>query len=454
MEINNDAHNNTSSGKSAHNLNSKVLEVVSGFSKLNRHQRIGVLNNYMETKTNELLNSFMHPNEKVQQLLSELSENFLSNYYLPFSVVPNVLVNGQMYMVPMVIEESSVVAAASRSAGFWAKNGGFSIRVLDMLKKGQVHFMWSGSGSFLKSIFPRIKDQIIADTAYITANMDKRGGGIVDVVLLDLNHKIENYYQLDVTFCTADAMGANFINTCLETMAGTFSKYLIQHTDKGRIEIIMSILSNYTPDCLVECSVSCNVEKLAPMSGAYSPQEFVRRFALAVKIAQVDVSRAVTHNKGIFNGVDGVVLATGNDWRAIESAGHAFAARNGIYSALSDVEVVDDIFKYSISLPLAVGTVGGITFSHPIAAFALKMLRNPSASGLMQIMAAMGMANNFSAVASLVTSGIQKGHMKMHLANMLNQIGASDEQKIKAIKFFANKTISYSLVSDFLNKCN
>jgi hydroxymethylglutaryl-CoA reductase len=454
MEINNDTRSNASSGEHSKHQNFKVPGLVSGFSKLNRNQRIDLLNTYLDEDAIDLLNAFLLPDEKVQQVISELSENFLSNYYLPFGVVPNVLINGQMYMVPMVIEESSVVAAASRAAGFWAKNGGFSVRVIDNLKKGQVHFTWSGSERFLKSVFLHIKEQILADTAPVTANMELRGGGIVDVELLSLSHKLENYYQLDVTFKTADAMGANFINTCLETMAVTLSNFMSQYSDKGQLEIIMSILSNYTPQCLVECTVTCPVEKLEAMSGAYLPQEFARRFALAIKMAQVDVSRAVTHNKGIYNGIDGVVLATGNDWRAIEAAGHAFAARKGTYSALSDVEIVDGYFKYTISLPLAVGTVGGLTKNHPIAAFALKMLRNPSANSLMQITAAMGMANNFSAVASLVTSGIQKGHMKMHLANMLNQLGASDLQKEAAGKFFANKTVSYAMVSDFLKKCN
>ena len=454
MEINNHTLNNSTSGDTPKHRKSTPPGLIAGFSKFNRNDRIESLNNFLGEDSSCILNSFLHTDEKVQQVISELSENFLSNYYLPFGVVPNVLVNQQIYMVPMVIEESSVVAAASRAAGFWAKNGGFSARVIDTLKKGQVHFTWSGSGSFLKSVFAQIKSQIYVDTAPITVNMEQRGGGIIDVELLDLNHKIDKYYQLDVTFKTADAMGANFINTCLETMAGTLNSFMAKHTDKGKLEIIMSILSNYTPACLVECTVSCPIEKLAPMSGVYSPHEFAHKFALAVNIAQVDVSRAVTHNKGIYNGVDGVVLATGNDWRAIEAAGHAFASRNGTYSALSDVEIVDGNFKYSISLPLAVGTVGGLTQNHPIAAFALKMLKNPSANSLMQIMAAMGMANNFSAVASLVTSGIQKGHMKMHLANILNQLGASDGQKEAAKKYFENKTISFALVNEFLKNGN
>jgi hydroxymethylglutaryl-CoA reductase len=171
---------------------------------------------------------------------------------------------------------------------------------------------------------------------------------------------------------------------------------------------------------------------------------------MAVDIANHDVSRAVTHNKGIYNGIDGVVLATGNDWRAVESAGHAYAAATGHYRSLSDVSVENGIFRYSITVPLAVGTVGGLTKNHPLAKLSLKILDNPSAKELMEVIAALGMANNFSAVTSLVTTGIQSGHMKMHLSNILNQLGATERLKQLAAEFFADKTVTFSAVKKFL----
>ena len=438
------------------NTNSTNIEpkgnYIDGFSKFSRYQRLNVLTEWMSSDVLTELDSFLHRNPDIQQTMSELSENYLTNFYLPFGVVPNVLINDEFYLVPMVVEESSVVAAAARAAGFWAKHGGFKTEVLATKKKGQVHFTWSGLGDFIKSLFPEIELLFYKNTETITAGMRSRGGGITAIELLDLSDKIDGYYQIDVSFETADAMGANFINTCLEAMAETLTTFMKSHSHKGKLEVLMAILSNYTPESLVKCTVSCSVEELALMSSTYAPADFARRFELAVKMAQIDVSRAVTHNKGIYNGIDGVVLATGNDWRAVEAAGHAYAARNGAYSALSEVKVENEMFSYSITIPLSVGTVGGLTKNHPLAAFSLKLLRNPSANRLMEIIVALGMANNFSAVSSLVTSGIQKGHMKMHLANMLSQLGASEKQKAAAVSYFANKVVSYAAVQHYLKQ--
>lgn len=424
---------------------------IKGFSKLNRSQRIKVLSDWLDEDVANDLDLFLHANPEFQSAFSEFSENYLSNYNLPFGVVPNVMVNGQLHLVPMVIEESSVVAAASRAAGFWAKHNGFKAEIPGTQKKGQIHFTWTGSSTFLILQFEHLKKQLMAVTEEITAAMQKRGGGISAIELIDLTEQLENYYQLDVSLETADAMGANFINSCLEKMAEKLTIFFADYTEEGILEVVMSILSNYTPECSVKCTVECAVDELKGVSAQFSPHEFALRFKQAVDMANVSVSRAVTHNKGIFNGVDGVVLATGNDWRAVEAAGHAYASRDGQYRSLSKVEVEGNVFRYSITLPLAIGTVGGLTKSHPLARFSLKMLRNPSATQLMQISAAMGMANNFSAITSLVTSGIQKGHMRMHLSNILNQLGASAEQKEKAFQWFANKTITYSEVEQFLS---
>jgi hydroxymethylglutaryl-CoA reductase len=427
-------------------------ELIAGFSKFNREERIRLLQNWLGEDLALELNSFLHSNPEFQTIFSEFSENYLTNYYLPFGVVPNVLINNEFHLVPFVMEESSVVAAASRAAGFWAKHGGFKTEILGTTKKGQVHFMWSGTSELLNASFSELKEKLITETDSITKGMRNRGGGISNIELLDLSSKIDNYYQLDVSFDTADAMGANFINSCLEKMAHVIEVYFSNFEDDGTLEVIMSILSNHTPESVVKCSVQCEVKDLKAMSGQYSAEDFARRFSLAVKMAQHDVSRAVTHNKGIYNGVDGVVLATGNDWRAIEAAGHAFAASSGEYRALSEVDINEDgKFTYYLKLPLAIGTVGGVTKSHPMAKVALKMLKNPSANHLMEIIASLGMANNFSAVASLVTSGIQKGHMKMHLSNMLNQIKATDEQKEKAFEYFKNREVSYSALNKLLN---
>ena len=424
---------------------------LKGFSKLNRSERIAVLNEWLGEEVTDELDSFLHKNPDCQKVFSEFSENYLTNHYLPFGVIPNVLVNGKMHLVPFVTEESSVVAAASRSARFWVDYGGFKAEILGTQKKGQVHFTWSGNTEFLYLHFQEIEKQLFSATDLLTAEMQKRGGGITKIELVDKSQLIEHYFQLDVSFETADAMGANFINTCLEKMAAVLENYLVQFSAHGRVEIIMSILSNYTPANLVKCTVECQVEELALMSGSYVPVDFVRRFELALKIAQKDISRAVTHNKGIYNGVDGVMLATGNDWRAVEADGHAYAVKEGTYQALSEVTVDEGVFSYSLTIPLAIGTVGGLTRNHPLVQFALKLMGNPSATELMAIAAAVGLANNFSAVTSLITSGIQKGHMKMHLSNMLNQLGATAEQKKEAMVYFSDKTVTYNGVKKFVN---
>lgn len=441
---------------STEKLKKKIDEnsIIKGFSKLNREDRMALVSKLVSKDVKNELDSFLHQNANLQDVFSEFSENYLANFFLPFGIVPNVLVDNELFTVPVVVEESSVVAAASRAARFWAERGGFKTHIFELEKKGQVHFLWDGEAQLLHDIFPELKSKLLQQTAHLTRSMEKRGGGIREIVLLDLSHKIENYFQLDVSFETADAMGANFINSCLEQMASTLEGVLNDFQTEGQVDVIMSILSNHTPNNTVQCTVECPIDDLKPMAGQLQPLEFAKRFELAVKMAQVDVSRAVTHNKGIYNGVDAVVLATGNDWRAIEAAGHAYAVRNGAYASLTRVKIENDIFTYTLELPLAVGTVGGLTKAHPLAQLALEILNSPSAQQLMRIIAAVGLANNFSAVSSLVTTGIQKGHMKMHLTNILNQLDASADQKILATDYFKDRTVSYSAVQQYLNDTN
>jgi hydroxymethylglutaryl-CoA reductase len=253
-----------------------------------------------------------------------------------------------------------------------------------------------------------------------------------------------------MSFETADAMGANFINTCLEKIASIFQDKIEKRGHK--VEIIMSILSNYTPNCIVECKLECHHDKLDKVDGITPYHDFIKKFESAIDISQYDVSRAVTHNKGIFNGIDAAVIATGNDFRAIEAAGHAYAARNGKYSGLTRLETANNIFSYTLEIPLALGTVGGVTSLHPESKWAMQLLGNPSISILMAIVASVGMANNFSAVKALVTKGIQHGHMKMHLKNIMSQFCVTKEERGEIERFFENRVISFSEVEQFINK--
>lgn len=424
---------------------------ISGFSKLNKSEKIEwLLKNSFSSDNNikSILLQYCNSNEKLQKLHDEFAENTISNFYLPFAIAPNFLINNKPYTIPMVTEESSVIAAASKSAKFWLERGGFKATVLSTTKVGQVHLIYKGNFKILKKYFEKIKPKLISDVSSITANMNKRGGGIKSMELLNFSDKIENYFQIKATFDTHDAMGANFINSCLEQFSKTFKD---NFKDTNEIEIIMSILSNYVPECIVKAEVCCEVDVLSD-SSIINPLDFANKFVRAVKIAEVDKYRAVTHNKGIMNGIDSVVIATGNDFRAIESAAHAYASRSGNYKSLTKASVEKNIFKFSIEIPLALGTVGGLTKLHPLANLALELLDNPNSRDLMKITAVAGLAQNFAAIKSLITTGIQHGHMKMHLINILNQLKASEKEKEKAVEYFKTNMVSYLTVDLFVNK--
>lgn len=427
------------------------MEIVEGFSKLSREEKIRFIqdNLPMVADVKEITNHYRH--ETDQSVFDDFSENTLSNFYLPYGVAPNFLIDGKMHVLPMVIEESSVVAAASRAASFWAKHGGFKTTVHDTLKVGHLWFEWSGDATILHNQSPALQAYLKASVKEITKSMEERGGGIVNIQFLQ-QPQLHNVWQMQVSFRTADSMGANFINTCLEAMKEALMSYF-EGLNLPEVEIIMAILSNNTPDCLVTCEVSCKVEQLTPYSAELLPQEFAQRFKLAMDIAYHNTYRAVTHNKGIYNGVDAVVLATGNDFRAVEAAGHAYASRDGQYRSLSTCNITDDgYFKLSLTLPLALGTVGGLTRLHPLAALSMEILRSPSAEELMSIAASAGLANNFSAVASLVTTGIQKGHMKLHLSNILTSFNATLEERERTEAYFSDKTVSLQKVREFLKR--
>lgn len=431
-------------------------KAISGFSKLSKEEKIKwIANQYFSTPTEaiSLLKNYWNSDEKIQKLHDEFIENTITNFYIPLGVAPNFLINGKYSTIPMAIEESSVVAAAAKAAKFWSTRGGFKATVLNTEKIGQVHFIYKGEESKLNLFFAQIKNKFFSETESITVNMQKRGGGILDIILKDKTDLLPNYFQLHATFETKDSMGANFINSCLEQFAKTL-KEEAQHYDlftdaEKDIEVVMSILSNYVPNCIVRAEVSCPVadleEKHIP-----NPKEFAAKFVQAIQIAEVEPYRAVTHNKGIMNGVDAVVLATGNDFRAVEAGIHAYAARTGKYSSLSHAKIEDGIFTFWLEIPLALGTIGGLTSLHPLVKLSLEMLEKPSAKELMQYVAVAGLAQNFAALRSLTTTGIQEGHMKMHLNNIINQFEANNEERILIHKYFKKNTVSHSAVVTYI----
>ena len=433
-------------------------KTISGFSKLTK---LGKIKWIAETffKDPEAvikeLKSFWYANEDKQRVLDGFSENTISNFPMPFGVAPNFIINDKPYTVPMVIEESSVVAAASSAAKYWMKRGGFKTEIIGTTKIGQLHFKWTGEFQKLVDLSAEFRKYLEVRIVDLTENMSERGGGITNLYFKDFDSQIPGVRQLIIEFETCDSMGANFINSILERSSDVLCQFILgqqSFIEKERdYDKIMAILSNYTPDCIVRATVSCKVNELGNF-GPVTGEKLAEKFRDAVNIAHIDPYRACTHNKGIYNGIDAVVLATGNDFRAIEACGHAYAAKDGSYSSLSYCEIENDTFKFWLDVPMAVGTVGGLTNLHPIAKRSLEMLGNPNSEELMQIIAATGLAQNFAAIKSLVTTGIQKGHMKMHLLNILNHLGASKEEITMANSHFENARISYSEVRKFLDK--
>lgn len=430
---------------------------VSGFSKKSKDEKIEWLaENYLQNNPDsvQILKKYWNEDSSLQQLHDDFIENTLSNYYLPFGIAPNFLINGKLFALPMVTEESSVVAAASNAAKFWLERGGFKAEVISTEKNGQIHFNFYGSEKDIENFFEEVKPKLRLSIQSLEKNMKARGGGLVKLSLIDKSHILDGYYYIHATFETLDAMGANFINSCLEQMAHTFEdearNYESFQKKDSYPEVVMSILSNYVPECLVSAEVSCKVEELTTKHN--DGKQFAQKFVRAIEIAKTESRRAVTHNKGIMNGVDALVLATGNDFRAVEAGVHAYAARNSYYGSLTHAKIEDDIFTFWIELPLAVGTVGGLTSLHPLTKLAFEILQKPNAKELMKILAVAGLAQNFAAVRSLVTTGIQKGHMKMHLMNILNQLHASKEEKEKAMEYFITNPVSHSSADDFLKK--
>ena len=433
---------------------------VEGFSKLSKQGKIDwLITEYLEgnQEYQQILQQYWNENPALQKLHEEFSENTISNFYMPYGIAPNFLIDGKLMALPMAVEESSVVAAASKSAKFWIERGGFKTTIINTEKLGHTHFIFKVEAHKLLHFFNfTLKKKLFEATQDITANMRNRGGGILDIKLIDKTSELENYYQLKASFDTVDSMGANFINSCLEQFGKTLKEEVAHSVDfsqaeKDSLQIVMNILSNFTPDCIVRAEVSCKIDDLKDDSGI-SNEEFAWKFKQAVTIAEIEPYRATTHNKGIMNGVDAVVIATGNDFRATEACAHAYASKSGKYKSLSHCTTDNGIFRFWIDLPISVGVVGGLTNLHPLVKFSLALLGKPSAQELMSILAVSGMAQNFAALRSLVTTGIQKGHMKMHLFNILNQFGATEEEKQYFVNYFKDKTVSHHEVISELNK--
>ncbi|MCA1826098.1 MAG: hydroxymethylglutaryl-CoA reductase, degradative [Myxococcales bacterium] len=342
-------------------------------------------------------------------------ENAVGVLGLPVGIGLNFLVNGEDVVVPMAVEEPSVVAAVSLAAKIAREGGGFTASADKPLMIGQVQVTELSNPEAAKAAILREKDRILAEANALHPAMKARGGGARDLEVRLVPVGAETHAVVHLIVDTQDAMGANLINTMCEGVAP-----LIERLTGGRVRL--RILSNLADLRLARASCRIPFEALADFG--FSGAEVAHGIAEASRFADADPYRACTHNKGVMNGVDAVALATGNDWRAIEAGAHAYCARNGRYEAMTRWWVSQGALHGSIEIPIQVGTVGGAVKANPLIPVLLKMMGNPNAQKLAGIMAAVGLAQNMAALRALGTVGIQKGHMALHARNLAVSAGA------------------------------
>ena len=382
-----------------------------GFQKKERIERIEMLenNDFLDKNTKKILLE----NENLPlEIANQITENNIATFSLPMGIAPNFLIDGKEYAVPMVTEEPSVIAAASYAAKIISKCKGFKTIALDRKMIGEIALYDIIDFEKAKNLILQNENKIleIANEAY--PSIVKRGGGAICL-------EIKNFEEFLVVYLTVDvkeAMGANILNTMLEGI-----KPLLEELTNSTA--LMGILSNYATKSLV--TATCEID-----SKLLGGNHVAKKIDLASKFAKIDTYRAATHNKGIFNGIDAVVIATGNDWRGIEAAGHAFAAKNGKYEGLTTWTFDEKInkLKGELTLPMPVASVGGSIGLNPSVTAAFDILKNPSAIELAKIIVSVGLAQNLAAIKALVTTGIQKGHMKLQARTLALFSGAKDDE--------------------------
>jgi len=344
-------------------------------------------------------------------------ENVLGTFALPLGIAQNFLVNGREVMVPMAIEEPSVVAAASYMAKLARAGGGFTASADAPEMIGQMQILDLKDISTARKALESHKEELIEAASDIDPLLKKLGGGPREIVVREIQEStIGPFLVLHLVMDVRDAMGANTINTALERLTP-----MVERISDGRV--LLRILSNLADRRLARASCAIPVEALA--FGEYSGEEVRDRVIEAWAFADADPYRAATHNKGIMNGVDAVVIATGNDWRAVEAGAHAYAARSGRYKSLSRwYKGENDELAGELEMPMAVGTVGGATRVHPGAAAALQLMKVKSAQELSEVIVSVGLAQNLGALRALATEGIQRGHMALHARQVATAAGA------------------------------
>ena len=413
-----------------------------GFSKKSYHERLELL------KAQALLSpekqTSLEQDEQVSLAVADqLSENVVGTFSLPYSIIPELLVNGQDYTVPYVTEEPSVVAAASYASKIIKRAGGFTAQVHERQMIGQVALYQVAEPEQAQEKISSKKAELLelANQAY--PSIVKRGGGARDLHVEQIKGETDFlvvYLHVD----TQEAMGANMLNTMLEAL-----KPVLEELSQG--QSLMGILSNYATDSLVTANCRIAFRYLSPQRD--QGREIAEKIALASQFAQVDPYRAATHNKGIFNGIDAILIATGNDWRAIEAGAHAFASRDGHYQGLSQwtMDMEKEELVGEMILPMPVATKGGSIGLNPRVALSHELLGNPSAKELAQIIVSIGLAQNFAALKALVSTGIQQGHMKLQAKSLALLAGASESEVAPLVeRLIADKTFNLETAQQYL----
>ena len=413
-----------------------------GFSKKSYHERLELL------KAQALLSpekqTSLEQDEQVSLAVADqLSENVVGTFSLPYSIIPELLVNGQDYTVPYVTEEPSVVAAASYANKIIKRAGGFTAQVHQRQMIGQVALYQVANPDLAQDKIASKKAELLelANQAY--PSIVKRGGGARDLHVEQIKGETDFlvvYLHVD----TQEAMGANMLNTMLEAL-----KPVLEELSQG--QSLMGILSNYATDSLVTASCRIAFRYLSPQRD--QGREIAEKIALASQFAQAVPYRAATHNKGIFNGIDAILIATGNDWRAIEAGAHAFASRDGRYQGLSQwkLDMEREELVGEMTLPMPVATKGGSIGLNPRVALSHELLGNPSAKELAQIIVSIGLAQNFAALKALVSTGIQQGHMKLQAKSLALLAGASESEVAPLVeRLIADKTFNLETAQRYL----
>ena len=387
---------------------------------LSVEERRAALASALSTDANKL--DVLMDNEKALPLSTadKMIENVVGTFQLPFGIATNFTVNDRDVLIPMAVEEPSVVAAASNMARIARDSGGFTTSYNGSIMIGQMHVIDVADWESAQVNIERAKNELMEKANSFDKTLVALGGGVKDIQLRNLALGTgEKVLVVHLHVNVLDAMGANAVNTMAERLTPDIEK-LTGGT------VLLRILSNLADQRLTTAKVAIPFHHLD--MGDFKGSEVAKRMVLANEIALVDPYRAATHNKGIMNGIDPVLIATGNDWRAIEAGAHAFAAKDGQYRALTKWTIEDETLHGELTMPMAVGIIGGATKTHPTARLSLEIMNIQSAADLAQLVVAVGLAQNMGAIRALATEGIQRGHMTLHARNIASQIGQTPEE--------------------------